>query len=93
SVGTARCVTPRNTCPQPNVFGHNLNLKTRWFTGFYSSYQVSYFSTFFIDVRAEISVARVIFVSKEAQALLCTMRTGRERQDINLVFLGAFRAR
>lgn len=31
--------------------------KTRWFTGFCNSHQVSHFATFFIDARAEISVA------------------------------------
>ncbi|KAA3447108.1 cytochrome P450 like_TBP [Gossypium australe] len=30
---------------------------TRWFTGFCNSHQVSHFATFFIDARAEISVA------------------------------------
>jgi hypothetical protein len=57
-VGEAtRCVTPRQTCPQPNGFGRNLRSKTRWFTGFCNSHQVSHFATFFIDARAEISVA------------------------------------
>ncbi|KAG6399921.1 hypothetical protein SASPL_141406 [Salvia splendens] len=55
--GATRCVTPRQTCPRPNGFGHNLRLKTRWFTGFCNSHQVSHFATFFIDARAEISVA------------------------------------
>ncbi|CAI0427909.1 unnamed protein product, partial [Linum tenue] len=52
-----RCVTPRQTCPQPDGFGCNLRSKTRWFTGFCNSHQVSHFATFFIDARAEISVA------------------------------------
>ena len=50
-------VTPRQTCPQPDGFGRNLRSKTRWFTGFCNSHQVSHFATFFIDARAEISVA------------------------------------
>ncbi|CAI0431537.1 unnamed protein product, partial [Linum tenue] len=50
-----RCVTPRKTCPQPDGFGRNLRSKSRWFTGFCNSHQVSHFATFFIDVRAEIS--------------------------------------
>lgn len=50
-------MTPRQTCPQPDGFGRNLRSKTRWFTGFCNSHQVSHFATFFIDVRAEISVA------------------------------------
>ncbi|XLT43619.1 hypothetical protein HN873_036223 [Arachis hypogaea] len=50
-------VTPRQACPQPKGFGRNLRSKTRWFTGFCNSHQVSHFATFFIDARAEISVA------------------------------------
>jgi hypothetical protein len=37
--------------------GRNLRSKTRWFTGFCNSHHVSHFATFFIDARAEISVA------------------------------------
>ncbi|MED6113444.1 hypothetical protein PIB30_070837 [Stylosanthes scabra] len=44
-------------CPQPKGFGRNLRSKTRWFTGFCNSYQVSHFAMFFIDARAEISIA------------------------------------
>ncbi|XLT02194.1 hypothetical protein HN51_051545 [Arachis hypogaea] len=50
-------VTPRQACPQPKGFGRNLRSKTRWFTGFCNSHQVSHFATFFIDARAEISIA------------------------------------
>ncbi|XLT32901.1 hypothetical protein HN873_064193 [Arachis hypogaea] len=50
-------VTPRQACPQPKGFGRNLRSKTRWFTGFCNSHQVSHFATFFIDARAEISCA------------------------------------
>ncbi|KAK7371006.1 hypothetical protein VNO78_36984 [Psophocarpus tetragonolobus] len=53
-------------CPQPNGFGRNLRSKTRWFTGFSgfcNSHQVSHFATFFIDARAEISVAESHFAS------------------------------
>lgn len=56
-----RCVTPRQTCPRPNGLGRNLRSKTRWFTGFCNSHQVSHFATFFIDARAEISVAESRF--------------------------------
>ena len=56
-VGGQRRVTPRQTCPRPDGFGRNLRSKTRWFTGFCNSHQVSHFATFFIDARAEISVA------------------------------------
>lgn len=47
--------------PWPNGFGRNLRSKTRWFTGFCNSHQVSHFATFFIDARAEISVAESRF--------------------------------
>ena len=57
-----RFVTPRQACPRPNGFGRNLRSKTRWFTGFCNSHQVSHFATFFIDARAEISVAESHFV-------------------------------
>jgi hypothetical protein len=60
-MGATRCVTPRQTCPRPNGFGRNLRSKTRWFTGFCNSHQVSHFATFFIDARAEISVAESRF--------------------------------
>ena len=59
--GGQRCVTPRQACPRPNGFGRNLRSKTRWFTGFCNSHQVSHFATFFIDARAEISVAESRF--------------------------------
>lgn len=50
-------VTPRQACPRPDGLGRNLRSKTRWFAGFCNSHQVSHFATFFIDARAEISVA------------------------------------
>ncbi|CAL8989056.1 unnamed protein product, partial [Prunus brigantina] len=59
--GPQRRVTPRQACPRPNGFGRNLRSKTRWFTGFCNSHQVSHFATFFIDARAEISVAESRF--------------------------------
>lgn len=61
-------MTPRQTCPRPNGFGRNLRSKTRWFTGFCNSHQVSHFATFFIDARAEISVAesRFGYISRDA---------------------------
>ncbi|KAF3327822.1 hypothetical protein FCM35_KLT06428 [Carex littledalei] len=43
--------------PSGGSLGRNLRSKTRWFTGFYNSHHVSHFATFFIDARAEISVA------------------------------------
>ena len=72
-LGGQRRVTPRQTCPRPDGFGRNLRSKTRWFTGFCNSHQVSHFATFFIDARAEISVAESRFdISK-------TTRLGRHR--------------
>ncbi|WZZ14951.1 hypothetical protein YC2023_108040 [Brassica napus] len=50
----------RQTCPRPEGLGRNLRSKTRWFTGFCNSHQVSHFAMFFIDERAEISVPRVL---------------------------------
>lgn len=55
--GATRGVTPRQACPRPDSLGRNLRSKTRWFTGFCNSHQVSHFATFFIDARAKISVA------------------------------------
>ncbi|CAN2059324.1 unnamed protein product [Malus fusca] len=64
--GGQRRVTPRQACPRPDGFGRNLRSKTRWFTGFCNSHQVSHFATFFIDARAEISVAESRFdISKK----------------------------
>ncbi|WZY99257.1 hypothetical protein YC2023_071586 [Brassica napus] len=60
-MGGRRFVTPRQTCPRPERLGRNLRSKTRWFTGFCNSHQVSHFATFFIDARAEISVAESRF--------------------------------
>ncbi|CAL8989039.1 unnamed protein product [Prunus brigantina] len=60
-MGGQRRVTPEQACPRPNGFGRNLRSKTRWFTGFCNSHQVSHFATFFIDARAEISVAESRF--------------------------------
>ncbi|KAI8559541.1 hypothetical protein RHMOL_Rhmol04G0182000 [Rhododendron molle] len=63
-----QCVTPRQTCLQPNGFRRNLRSKTRWFTGFCNSHQVSHFATFFIDARAEISVVESRLVIRK----MCT---------------------
>ncbi|KAI8522275.1 hypothetical protein RHMOL_RhmolUnG0009700 [Rhododendron molle] len=56
------------TCLQPNGFKRNLRSKTRWFTGLCNSHQVSHFATFFIDARAEISVAESFSYSKDVHA-------------------------
>lgn len=54
-------MTPRQTCPWRIRLGRNLRSKTRWFTGFCNSHQVSHFATFFIDARTKISVAESRF--------------------------------
>lgn len=94
SWGATRCVTPRQTCPRPDGFGRNLRSKTRWFTGFCNSHQVSHFATFFIDARAEISVAESrILLSKTPTPPARSAKTEHGRPAISfLVFLGAFRA-
>ncbi|KAL2453877.1 Protein TAR1 [Abeliophyllum distichum] len=74
-----RCVTPRQTCPQHNGFGRNLRSKTRWFTGFCNSHQVSHFAAFFIDARAEISVAESRFKLETRLVPRSTPRTGHPR--------------
>lgn len=65
--GASFGVTPRQACPRPGGLGRNLRSKTRWFAGFCNSHQVSHFATFFIDARAEISVAesRVDFIASQ----------------------------
>ncbi|KAL2453721.1 Uncharacterized protein Adt_48778 [Abeliophyllum distichum] len=77
--GATRCVTPRQTCPQHNGFGRNLRSKTRWFTGFCNSHQVSHFAAFFIDARAEISVAESRFKLETRLVPRSTPRTGHPR--------------
>ena len=85
--GAARCVTPRQACPRPGGLGRNLRSKTRWFTGFCNSHQVSHFATFFIDARAEISVAESRLSSERAAA----SRRGCPAHS-KIRFLGAHRA-
>ncbi|KAK1311111.1 hypothetical protein QJS10_CPA08g00778 [Acorus calamus] len=43
---------PGRRALDPMGLGRNLRSKTRWFTGFCNSHQVSHFATFFIDARA-----------------------------------------
>lgn len=88
--GATRCVTPRQACPRPGGFGRNLRSKTRWFTGFCNSHQVSHFATFFIDARAEISVAESRVDSYRSGGAPAPRRGGASRDIV--VFLGAFRA-
>ena len=87
-----RRVTPRQTCPRPNGFGRNLRSKTRWFTGFCNSHQVSHFATFFIDARAEISVAESRLVFCKMALHFSTRERGIQAKLSLLHFLGAYRA-
>ena len=78
--------------PWPNGFGRNLRSKTRWFTGFCNSHQVSHFATFFIDARAEISVAESRFDIRETSAPPVHPADGATvRRTLRSVFLGARR--
>lgn len=88
--GATLCVTPRQTCPQPRGFGRNLRSKTRWFTGFCNSHQVSHFATFFIDARAEISVAESR--SDTTGRRLARRASGGRATHATLLLLGAIRA-
>ena len=91
--GATRCVTPRQTCPWPEGFGRNLRSKTRWFTGFCNSHQVSHFATFFIDARAEISVAESRSSKSKRHVAPRTHRTNRGTRDaLMFIVLGAIRA-
>ncbi|KAL0745873.1 hypothetical protein Bca101_101624 [Brassica carinata] len=80
-MGGRRFVTPRQTCPRPEGLGRNLRSKTRWFTGFCNSHQVSHFATFFIDARAEISVAESRFRLYIAALLPNKHRLGLAKAD------------
>ncbi|PHT25868.1 hypothetical protein CQW23_34512 [Capsicum baccatum] len=82
--GATRCVTPRKTYPRPIGFRRNLRSKTRWFTGFCNSHQVSHFARFFIDARAEISIAESrLHLQKKHRSPRHTPQTGREGQAID----------
>lgn len=87
-------MTPRQTCPRPNGLGRNLRSKTRWFAGFCNSHQVSHFATFFIDARAEISVAesRCGFSMDDARPRAGAPGPGPRRRAVLFGFLGAARA-
>ena len=84
-------VTPRQACPRPEGLGRNLRSKTRWFAGFCNSHQVSHFATFFIDGRAEISVAEshlvLILVGRGGRPA-----RGRPRASVSLYSLAPCRA-
>ncbi|KAL0642018.1 hypothetical protein Bca4012_102497 [Brassica carinata] len=53
-------VQQRATCPRPEGLGRNLRSKTRWFTGFCNSHQVSHFAPFFIDHEPRYPLPRVV---------------------------------
>ncbi|CAL8988946.1 unnamed protein product [Prunus brigantina] len=91
--GGQRRVTPGRACPRPNGFGRNLRSKTRWFTGFCNSHQVSHFATFFIDARAEISVAESRFdIFEDDDAARAHRFRGDGGRALSFKFLGAIRA-
>ncbi|KAK9032004.1 hypothetical protein V6N11_056289 [Hibiscus sabdariffa] len=84
-----RYVTPRQRCPRPNGLGRNLRSKTRWFTGFCNSHQVSHFATLFIDARAEIFVAESRFVYSRQSGHVSAAhapRTGVRQQTTTFSF-------
>lgn len=93
-VGGRRFVTPRQTCPRPEGLGRNLRSKTRWFTGFCNSHQVSHFATFFIDARAEISVAESRFRLYIFQQSIRgrTVSGAANAEPFSCMFLDTFRA-
>lgn len=65
--------------PSGGSLGRNLRSKTRWFTGFCNSHHVSHFATFFIDARAEISVAEsrtVCLASAAPRSAACPGQIG-----------------
>ncbi|KAF3320319.1 hypothetical protein FCM35_KLT22059 [Carex littledalei] len=73
--------------PSGGSLGRNLRSKTRWFTGFCNSHHVSHFATFFIDARAEISVAEShTFFRRPRQP--APPRSGSPAPQLVLVFLG-----
>ncbi|KAF3327831.1 hypothetical protein FCM35_KLT06437 [Carex littledalei] len=73
--------------PSGGSLGRNLRSKTRWFTGFCNSHHVSHFATFFIDARAEISVAEShTFFRRPRQP--APPRSGSPVPRLFLVFLG-----
>ena len=68
---------PKQTCRRPEGFGRNLRSKTRWLMGFCKLHQVSHFATFFIDAKAEISVAKSHYVlSRDKYHPMDRARTG-----------------
>ncbi|KAG6474418.1 hypothetical protein ZIOFF_068353 [Zingiber officinale] len=85
-------MTPKQACPQPQGLGHNLRSKTQWFTRFYNSHQVSHFTTFFIDARAEISIAESRLIdSEESRTHWASLRTPRGPPLPSSLFLSADR--
>lgn len=89
-------MTPKQACPRPQGLGHNLRSKTQWFTRFCNSHQVSHFTTFFIDARAEISIAESHLIPKhlrcirlpahvEGPLLLSSLFLGADRTELRSV--------
>ncbi|WZZ00020.1 hypothetical protein YC2023_072348 [Brassica napus] len=84
-MGGQQFVTPRQTCPRPEGLGRNLRSKTRWFTEFCNSHQVSHFATFFIDMRAEIYIAESLLGMDESITTesACTVRNQPTESDVS----------
>ncbi|KAI9070638.1 hypothetical protein K1719_047400 [Acacia pycnantha] len=84
----------RAACPRLAA-GRNLRSKTRWFTGLRNSHQVSHFATFFIDARAEISVAEsrfgCTFLNGKRRGIweIGAVPGRRRRASLSFTFLGA----
>jgi hypothetical protein len=76
--------------PSARSFGRNLRSKTRWFTGFCNSHQVSHFATFFIDARAEISVAESRLLLRHDTIPMRRVTGQGEGAHIWFMFLDAF---
>ncbi|KAI3485681.1 hypothetical protein L1887_50986 [Cichorium endivia] len=76
------------------ALGRNLRSKTRWFTGFCNSHQVSHFATFFIDaVSRDIRCRESVCDSKEATPNTHTANgTKLDASFSFVVFLGTYRA-
>ncbi|KAL2224033.1 UNVERIFIED_CONTAM: hypothetical protein Sindi_3081200 [Sesamum indicum] len=91
--GATRCVTPRQTCPGLMASGATCVQRLDGTRDSSNSHQVSHFATFFIDARAEISVAESRFDIRETSPPPVHPADGATvRRTLRSVFLGACRA-
>ncbi|KAL2225492.1 UNVERIFIED_CONTAM: hypothetical protein Sindi_3097900 [Sesamum indicum] len=91
--GATRCVTPRQTCPGLMVRAATCvqRLDGSRDSAIHTKYRISL--TFFIDARAEISVARVVLTFEETSPPPVHPADGATvRRTLRSVFLGACRA-